>query len=280
LYISIDAIKFIILIHTLIRLYRRYRYGRYGWFGNYSDWQEAKEKCTGYHGTDILQKVRSATLQVQRGTAVYERDALLFDKIEYSWPLLANLLWIAAANNQQLSVVDFGGSLGSSYFQNRRYTDGIKNLQWKVVEQPQFVDTGRADIAHGQLFFYYSIREALETSPSQVLLLSCVLPYLDDPFTFLTEVMTYHFPYIIIDNTYFNPVKGNRLTIQKVPPLYYNASYPAWFLDYETIKTTLAVAYDVVEEYTNEQFLYLYGEKINYRGLLLKKRTHNESPVS
>jgi putative methyltransferase (TIGR04325 family) len=249
------------LIHILIKLYRRFRYFKYGWFGNYPDWEQAKKHCNGYNASDILQKVKAATLKVQRGEAVYERDALLFEKIEYSWPLLANLLWIAADNDNKLSVVDFGGSLGSSYFQNRKY----------LVEQKEFVTTGQKEIADGQLGFYYTIKEAFTTGNSpQVLLLSCVLSYLEEPLAFLKSLLAYDFHYIIIDNTYFNSDKGNRLTIQKVPPLYYEASYPAWFLDMEDVKKILDPKYEVHEEYTNEQFLYLYGEKINYKGMILR----------
>jgi putative methyltransferase (TIGR04325 family) len=259
------------LIHTLIKIYRRFRYARYGWFGNYTNWQQAKKGCTGYNALDILQKVKTATLKVQRGEAVYERDALLFDKIEYSWPLLAHLLWIAADNDNNLSVVDFGGSLGSSYFQNRQYLGVVHQLEWKVVEQKEFVTIGQKEIADGQVAFYYTIEDALAAgNSSQVLLLSCVLPYLEEPFVFLTNLLDYDFAYIIIDNTYFNPKQGNRLTIQKVPPLYYEASYPAWFLDMEEVKKALQSKYEVHEEYVNEQFLYLYGEKINYKGLVLR----------
>lgn len=258
------------MIHTLIKWYRRLRYLKYGWFGNYSQWQQAKAKCTGYDGSAILNKVKAATLQVQRGEAVYERNGHLFNKKEYSWPLLTHLLWIAAENDNKLSVVDFGGSLGTSYFQNKNYLELLKEFQWSVVEQKEFVAAGQNEIGDGRLGFYYSIEDAIEADHSQVLLLSCVLPYLEEPLQFLHNLLPYNFPYIIIDNTYFNPVAGNRLTIQKVPPVYYDASYPAWFLDYGEVKNSLKSKYQVVEEYTNEQFLYLYGEKINYRGLVFK----------
>jgi putative methyltransferase (TIGR04325 family) len=261
------------LIHTLIKLYRRFRYAKYGWFGNYTDWEQAKKHCTGYNASNILKKVKVATLKVQRGEAVYERDSLLFDKIEYSWPLLANLLWMAADNDNKLSVVDFGGSLGSSYFQNRKYLGAIHNLEWKVVEQKEFVTAGQKEIADGQLGFYYTIEDTFASgNPPQVLLLSCVLPYLEEPFTFLNSLLAYDFPYIVIDNTYFNTDRGNRLTVQKVPPFYYEASYPAWFLDKEEVKKVFESKYEIYEEYTNEQFLYLYGEKINYKGMILRHK--------
>ncbi len=261
------------MVKKLIRLYRRWQYARYGWFGHYPGWQQAKQQCGGYESALILQKVLPAALKVKNGQAAYERDGVLYPRVEYSWPLLANLLWIAREKGNRLSVLDFGGSLGSTFFQNRAYLAGLDALQWSVIEQESVVSAGREQIAGNGLDFFYSIAAAEEArGRHDVLLLSCVLPYLEKPYSFLEETAAKAFPYIIIENTYFNPLPGDRLTIQKVPPFYYEATYPAWFLDYNNVKTLLLARYDLVEEYTNDQFLYLYGEKINYRGFIMKLR--------
>ena len=115
---------------------------KYGWSGDYTDWQTALQKGTGYNATNILELVKEATLKVKNGEAVYERDAVLFDTIEYSWPLLSGLMLAAAKNKGSLNVVDFGGSLGSSYFQNRFYLRELESVSWNVIEQPAFVDCG------------------------------------------------------------------------------------------------------------------------------------------
>jgi putative methyltransferase (TIGR04325 family) len=82
--------------------------------GSYNTWQEADAHCNGYDNMDILEKVLFATLKVKNGEAVYERDSVIFDQIEYSWPVLTGLMWAAAQNSGCLKVLDFGGSLGSS----------------------------------------------------------------------------------------------------------------------------------------------------------------------
>ena len=262
------------MLNKIIRLYRRWRYIRYGWFGRYPDWQQAKQRCGGYESALILQKILSAALKVKNGEAAGERDGVLYDRVEYSWPLLANLLWIARRNGNRLSVLDFGGSLGSSFFQNQAYLAGLEQLTWSVIEQEGFVTAGREHMAGNGLDFFYNIEEAgAARGRHDVFLLSCVLPYLENPYVFLQETMEKAFPYIIIENTYFNPVPGDRLTIQRVPPFYYEASYPAWFLDYNNVKAFLLARYELLEEYVNDQFLYLYGEKINYRGFVMKLRS-------
>ena len=60
-----------------------------------------------------------ALIKVKNGDAVFERDSVIFDKIHYSFPLLSALSLTALNHNSTLNVLDFGGSLGSAYFQNK-----------------------------------------------------------------------------------------------------------------------------------------------------------------
>lgn len=259
------------LVQYFKRIYLQIKYRRYGWHGNYSSWSEAKTHCNGYDAPGILEKVKAATLRVKNGEAVYERDAMLFDKVEYSWPLLANLLWIAAKRNNSLSVLDFGGSLGTSYFQNRHYLKHLDKLTWSVVEQTDYVQEGKDWIAGDELNFFETVDMAIiATGMYDVLLLSCVLPYIEKPFELIATLVLKNIPIIIVENTYFNSAGRDRLTIQKVPPVYYDASYPAWFLDYNKVITAFGKQYEMVAEYTNDQILYLDGEKISYRGFIMQ----------
>ena len=58
---------------------------------------------------------------MKRGEAVFESDSVLFDEIKDSWPVTAALMCAAARSNGELYFLDFRWSLGSSYFQNRRF---------------------------------------------------------------------------------------------------------------------------------------------------------------
>ena len=71
---------------------------RYGFLGNYKTWQEAQADSKGYDDKKILEKVKNSLLKVKNGEVVYERDSVIFDKIQYSWPVLSSLLWIASQN--------------------------------------------------------------------------------------------------------------------------------------------------------------------------------------
>ena len=87
----------------------------------YQSWEEAERASIGYADGEILARTRTAILKVKRGEAAFERDSVTFQVMEYRFPLLAGLLRAAAASGGRLSVLDFGGALGSIYFQCRQF---------------------------------------------------------------------------------------------------------------------------------------------------------------
>lgn len=204
------------------------------WSGDYNSWEDAEKKCSGYNENSILEKCKDALLKVKNNEAVYERDSFLFDKIEYSWPLLAGLEKVSIENNNTLKVLDFGGSLGSTYFQNRSFLGNI-NLTWGIVEQSHFVECGKEYFEDDTLHFYNTIDEALKKFTPNVLIVSSVLQYLRDPYVWLEKMNSLEIDYIIIDRTALVDLDRDILTVQNVPKEIYEASYPSWFLREEMI---------------------------------------------
>ena len=151
--------------------------------GDYRSWEEAVSTSTGYDSEIILEKTKTALLQVKNGRAVYERDSVVFDEIQYAWPLLAGLLWVAAQSGGRLNVLDFGGSLGSTYFQNRTFLHPLThvrwNVVWNVVEQPQHVKTGKEWFEDEHLKFYLRVEDCVAETQPNVVLLSGVLQCLE-----------------------------------------------------------------------------------------------------
>jgi len=239
------------------------------WSGDFTSWQVASQGSQGYSSDEILEKVKNSVLKVKHGEAVYERDSVLFKKIEYSWPLLASLMWVAAKNNSSLKVLDFGGSLGSSYFQNRKFLDELRYVEWNVVEQESFVATGRDCIEDQTLQFFYSIDECIsKKGKPDILILACTLPYIEKPYELISELMNYNIPHIIIDNTPFNSINKNRICQQKVPSYIYEATLPCWLLSYAEVKSVFKKKYYMITEHQNDSSMYVDGYKINYKGFL------------
>ena len=260
--LGLEAIKIIL---------RKILLGNYGYSGDYETWNAAFKRSHGYNTQTILEKVKAATLKVKNGEAEYERDSVIFNKIEYSWPLLSALMWVTALNGKKISVLDFGGALGSSYFQNKKFLDTLDMVQWHVVEQKSFVECGREFIKDQRLDFFYSVDEAIrENGLPDVLLIACTLPYVEQPYIFLNELMQYQIPYFILDNTPFNYTSKDRLTIQTAHPSIYKASYPCWLLHYEKVIKVVKKNYEIISEHFNDSIIYVDGRRIQYRGFLAK----------
>ena len=198
--------------------------------GNYKTWEEAAALCTGYAAGSILDKVLEATIKVKRGDAVFERDTVMFDDIQYSWPVTSALMWAAAKNNGSLNVLDFGGALGSSYFQNRKFLSSLKFISWHVVEQEHFVEKGKAFIEDDVLKFHASIEESVNAITPDVILISSVAQYLPRPQWLFDKINSIEADILLFDRTPFTRATENTICIQHVPSNIYEASYPMWLL--------------------------------------------------
>jgi putative methyltransferase (TIGR04325 family) len=220
----------------------------YGWHGNFDTWEDAKKRCTGYDSELIISKVRSSLISVKNGEAAYERDSVLFQKIQYSYAVLSGMMWIAAQNGGKLNVLDFGGSLGSTYYQNKIFLDSLAEVNWCIVEQPGFVNIGLKEFANDNLHFSNSIEECLNSFGIDVVLFSSVLQYLEEPYKMLASIKSLRIKNIIIDRTPF--VSGmDRITIQRVNPSIYYASYPCWFFNKEKFENYLMPEYKLILDF-------------------------------
>jgi putative methyltransferase (TIGR04325 family) len=217
--------------------------------GDYPDWAAAVADSTGYDDEAILQKTTAALLKVKRGEAVYERDSVLFDEVQYAWPLLAGLMWAAARAGGRLNVLDFGGSLGSTYFQNRAFLKGLHDVRWNVIEQPRHVQTGRKHFQDEQLKFYERTEDCLAETTPGVIVVSGVLQYLEDPYVTLHMLLSLPCDQLLVDRTPFWDGPADRLCVQHVPAEIYQASYPCRIFSRQQFRAALGQAWDIVAEF-------------------------------
>lgn len=236
---------------------RRIRYS-----GDYRHWSEAVSEATGYDNDKILQQTLAATKEVLNGQAAYERDGVTFPTAAYSWPLLTSLLWIASRESNRLEILDFGGSLGSSYFQHKAMLEKI-SLHWGVVEQAHFVAAGTNLIDDPQLNFYPSVSNYTKDIKPQTILLGSVLQYLEDPYQLLSELNDSTARYLILNRTPLSNLSEDKILIQKVPASIYAASYPLWILSKRKMLESLTVNWQVIAELPSPE-----GEATSDKGLL------------
>jgi len=246
------------------------------WFsGNYATWEEARQSSTGYDDPSILAKVRAATLKVIAGEAACERDSVTFERPQYSLPLLVCLLYVASRSENRLHVIDFGGSLGSSYWQNRAFLGHLSDVRWSVVEQPRFVAVGQEEIQNDTLHFHSSIDACFEAPMSpNIVLLSSVLQYLETPHVFVARLLAKRIPFVVLDRTsFFVDDLPDRITVERVPPEVYKGSYPSWFLNLPRFRKVVEEhGYSILEEFDSWESWSVDGDRAQNKCLLLERR--------
>jgi putative methyltransferase (TIGR04325 family) len=254
----------------LLDILKKIKPNKYGWHGDYASWAEARANAIGYDSNEILQKVRASLLKVKNGEAVYERDSVIFDEVQYSWPLLAGLMYAAAKSGGVLKVLDFGGSLGSTYFQNKKFLDGLNEVSWSVVEQKHFVDVGRVDFQDERLKFFYDVKSCIESEKPNILVLLSALQYIEKPYELLDEILQYGFEYVIFDRTPFSLGNEEKIKLQRVSPKIYNASYPCWFFSKRKFfNYFLTQNYNVVESFNTFNEL---SKDYSLDGIIFRKK--------
>jgi putative methyltransferase (TIGR04325 family) len=244
------------------------------WFGDFNNWNDAKSQSCGYDDENILLTCKESLLKVRNGKYKYERDSVLFSEVQYSWGLLTGLLKCALDHNGRLSIIDFGGSLGSSYFQNHSFFCE-KSMEWLIVEQNMFVETGKQYFQNNNLKFYYSIDECLVYHKPNSILFSSVLQYLNHFDEIIEHANSLRLPYIIIDRTAFANNGESRIVIQNVPETIYKASYPMHVFDYKNL-ISMFTNYEVLLDFDSQcdpKRILEDGYQIIWKGLILKLKT-------
>lgn len=217
------------------------------WSGKYSSWKEATQDCDGYNQDQILKTVDSAMEKIVSGEYPYERDSVLFEEVQYSWPVLSGLLWSCALQGR-LDVLDFGGSLGTVYYQNRSFLSMLPH-RWNVVEQSNYAALGKDKYETEHLRFHANLEECLNASVINTLLISSSLQYISEPENFLRDLVSKNIPVIILDRLSLINQSAHRLTKQTVPSEIYKASYPCWFFSEKRILVPILERYELVGKF-------------------------------
>lgn len=232
--------------------------------GDYADWGAAKAAATGYDNEEILRRVLDATRTVVAGQAVFERDSVLFAQPAYSYPILAALLRAAALNGGRLNVIDYGGSLGSTYRQHRPFLAGLREVRWCVVEQAHFVAAGQREFTTGELGFAEKLQRVPWWGQPCVVLLSSVLQYLEHPLPLLDSLEHSGATSLVIDRTPVADAAHDHLCVQTVPPQIYKASYPCRIFARAPLLRQLSRRWDLLAEFACEEGHFATRERFRF----------------
>lgn len=214
--------------------------------GNYKTWEDAVNNSEGYDSEQILKRAIHCRDWVLSGGAVYEQDLRMYHDKPWKPESLAALLWVHEKEGK-LSVLDFGGSFGTSFYIHKDFL--FPNTEWHIVEQKNYFKYGKNNYETEQLKFYENPRQCPK---SNVLYLSGVLAYIENPYKTLKELLDLKIPYIILDRNHFleNPGAATRLTVQKTNKMTVLTSFPVWlFNKKQLLDIFLERGYEVKREW-------------------------------
>jgi len=222
----------------------RFRYG-------YKSWDEAQAKCSGYDSDTITESIVRASRRVRDGEIPYERDGVEFASIQHSWPLLAAILGTPRSTSK-LKVLDWGGSLGSTYRQNKSAiaAAGIE-VEWLVIEQEHLVRIGDLEFTDTTLNFKVGI-DGINMGQYDVAILASSICYIEDPGKVLSEISNLNPKRIVFDRTPESKSDSDQIGVQRVGRGIYKASYPIRAFAPESLAKLLAPNYKLAFDWESD----------------------------
>lgn len=245
-----------ILAHAVVpKGVRRWLRHRFGWRwmrGDHASWHDAQRAAETLGGAAPVERVIDAARAVRRGRGAWDRDGVVFERPSVHEPLFDSLRRIAAAERGRLVLVDFGGGLGSTWWQHRDALSAAGFTEWRVVELPALAAAGRREFAGGGLSFYELLDEAFEDGRPAAVLFSSVLQYLPLPYEVLGDVLKRRVPHVILDRVGY--VRGNRdkLVVQHTPPTLGGGASPCWLFSRTALFNPFAGGYRLVAEWSDD----------------------------
>ena len=197
--------------------------------GNYECWEDAIADSKGYQDMEILNKATQSFEKILLGKYKCERDTFLFDKFQYSLPLLVGLNLIQKKVSE-IRLLDFGGSFASSYFRNFDILQQF-DLSWTVIEQKNLVQKACSMTRDfDQLFFLEEkdLENLISNKAFDVVMLGSCLQFLEKPHSLVSKFLHNELQAVVIEQTPVIQNDTSKLTVQHVGKPLYESSYPAW----------------------------------------------------
>ena len=160
---------------------------------------------------------------------VFERDGMIFSKLEYSWPCLASIL-ACAGSKFEIQVLDWGGGFGSSYIQSRKYLE-IAGLQvsWSIIELPEIVESANKNLRYPAVNWYGDIY-SIQSHDFDVVLCGASINYVPTPYDVLIDLIKLEPRFLILDRTLISFESSDKIAVQINPESLHGSSYPVWIL--------------------------------------------------
>jgi putative methyltransferase (TIGR04325 family) len=202
----------------------------------------------GYEEENFIQKLYTSASLVRDGKATYERDTVIFPRIQYAWELLASLL-IVSKGKRRVKIIDFGGGLGTTFWQNSSMLNlaGVET-SWIIIEQKRLVEIGKSEFESDFLKFVPSLADVVSDEIDAVLF-GGSLCYLENPYDILNQTFLLGPHFIIFDRTPFRNISEDTIAVQFVPKSIYKAAYPIRIFSIAKFNNFMNREYELIEQW-------------------------------
>ena len=231
--------------------------------GKFALWEDALKISSGYNDPVILSKSKISIKKIMNKEAKFERDTVLFYNDDPDIQLIAIIQKLY--QNKNIKICDFGGSFGSSYFQNISFLNKDK-IEWNIVEQKKIVKYANKNIRIKKLNFFTNIDNVLKKN-IDLIIFSSVIQYLEAPYSILKKITKKKIINIIISRTpFFND--RDIIKVQIVPKHIYESSYPVRIFNKKKFLNFMKINGYLVKQKikVNEKL-----DKYNYQSFYFKK---------
>jgi putative methyltransferase (TIGR04325 family) len=172
----------------------------------------------------VIIKLLDSATKVKKKLYRFERDGKNFERAFYDWKFLYFFL-INTLSYKKVNILDFGGGFASSYYLYKNFLKGI-HFKWNIIEQNKIYNLGKKHFQNKNLIFYKNLSDYLTNNNPDLIILSGVLQYLENPYDALVDFAKLKKKTIIIDRTSFSSKSNDQIYIQHVPKSINQASYP------------------------------------------------------
>jgi putative methyltransferase (TIGR04325 family) len=229
----------------------------------YSSYKDALAACqSGYEDHEIISVVAQKTRRfIKSLESVPQIDSA-------SAAGMYSLLYCFYKERKDLhrafSVLDVGGACSANYFRIKALLGNKIKWRWHVVETQSMAEIGNLHFANDELSFFPAndldkARKLLNII--DLIYLSGVLQYMEDPIAYLETLLSYEANYLYIGRLSLIEEKKRIITVQKnllsnngIGPLPEGfkdkwKTYPITFISKTELMDVLSKQYDVINEF-------------------------------
>ena len=232
---------------------------------NKMTWEKSNARSSGYSDRTILNKVAKSFSESITSWRLIERDSVVLnlEEAEYSYPLLFALQYSANFDKNNLRVLDYGGSLGSTYRQYKPFLKNFETIEWSIIEQSHFVKKGQEFNFSKNLSFFETLEDCLVNNKPNLALFSSSLQYLEDPFEILNQVSESNIQILVLDRIPIYTSYPHSVSVQYVPDWIYGSrvSYPSHIFNLKDLSALLNKNWKSLSEFKS-----LGGDSITRTG--------------